>query len=109
MTEVIGYLTLSYHADAFLKWIAITLGIIILALLLCLPVFIEEVPPSSKKTFFTYLSVIASILAITAIGISWFYQTKAIEICTQTPDCDYHTAAQAARKVMNTYQFKDPS
>lgn len=101
MTEAIGYLTLSYHADAIIKMVATVFVFILIAFIAAFPFVMEFVLPSTKKTFFKYVSIISLILILTATGVAWYYQTKAIESCAKDPSCDYIKANKAARNIIN--------
>lgn len=101
MTEAVGYLTLSYHANAIIKMVVIVFVFILIAFIAAFPFVMEDILPSTKKTFFKYVSIISLTLILTATSVSWHYQTKAVESCAKDPNCDYIKANKAARDIIN--------
>ena len=98
MTEAIGYLTLSYHANTLMHLVAATFVAIVI---ITFPFVMENMAPSTRKTFYTYLGAISLTLLLTALSVSWHYKTKAIESCAKDPSCDYIEANKAARNIIN--------
>lgn len=98
MTEAIGYLTLSYHANTLMHLVVATFVAIVI---ITFPFVMENMAPSTRKSFFKYLSIISLTLILAAMSVSWHYKTKAIESCAKDPSCDYIKANKAARNIIN--------
>lgn len=101
MVETVGYLTISYHANYFLKfalWIAFLAH---LFYLMFFPLVNDVTTLRSRYIFFICLDAIAIIVVSLSIGASWYYQTRAIEICSKDPNCDYNVANKEARKIID--------
>ena len=98
MTEAIGYLILSYRANTLMLIVAATFMAIPIV---TLPFVMEDMAPSTRKTFFKYLSIIFLTLTLTTISVSWYYQTRATESCAKDPSCDYVKADKTARNIIN--------
>lgn len=98
MTEAIGCLILSYRANTLMQLVAATFVVIPIA---TFPFVMENMTPSTRKTFFKYLSIISLTLILAAMSVSWYYQTRATESCAKDPSCDYIKADKAARDIIN--------
>lgn len=98
MTEAIGYLTLSHHANSLMRLVAAAFVAIVI---ITFPFVMENITPSTRKTFYTYLGAISLTLLLAAMSVSWHYKTKAIESCAKDPSCDYTKANKAARNIIN--------
>lgn len=102
MTETIGYLVLSTHANSFL---GATLWLVALGSLFYIMLFtaITDKPLSRFiNTIFTFLSAIAFVTILASLSSSWSYQTRAIETCSKDPSCDYALANKAARDIVSS-------
>ena len=101
MVETIGYLVFSIHANSFLKatlWIAIVPHLVYL---MFFPLVNDLTTLRSRYVFFICLVAIAIIVVSLSTGASWYYQTRAIEICSKDPSCDYNVANKEARKIID--------
>lgn len=98
MTEAIGYLILSYRANTLMQIVA---AVSVVIPLITFPFVMEDMTPSTRKTFFKYLSIISLTLILAAMSVSWYYQSKATESCAKDSSCDYTKANKAARNIIN--------
>ena len=95
------YLVFSIHANYFLKsalWIAIVPH---LFYFLFLPLINDVTTLRSRYIFFICLDVVAIIVVSLSTGASWYYQTRAIEVCSKDPSYDYNVANKEARKIID--------
>lgn len=99
MVETVGYLTISYHANSFLKsalWLALLAHLFYLVFF---PIINEVTTSRSRYISFICMDVVVIIVVSLSTAASWYYQTRAIEICSKDPSCDYNVANKEARKI----------
>lgn len=99
MNEAIGYLVLSSRATEALRITAIITGFTIFCFIMALPIVVEMVAASARRIFFATLGIASFISIVVSLTVSWVYQSKAIEVCSKDPSCDYVMANKEAKKI----------